>query len=64
MAKNQCKVLNMFFHTPSLLHGNNPFVRTEADEEVFLERIRVFLDYTVKENIPSITLAEAEELYS
>jgi hypothetical protein len=33
------RVLNMFFHSPSLLEGCGPFVRTAGEAEEFLDRI-------------------------
>jgi hypothetical protein len=52
--------LNMVFHSSSLMAGNTPFTRTVADEDRFLERIRVFLEYSAGAGITPITLTEAE----
>ena len=58
------KVINMFFHSPSLLEGCTPFVKTPADVERFVASIDAFLDFTREAGLRSVTLSElsAQEL--
>lgn len=58
------KVINMFFHSPSLLEGCTPFVKTPADVEQFVANIDAFLDFTREAGLQSVTLSElsAQEL--
>jgi hypothetical protein len=59
MRKNDYKLVNLFFHSPSLKHGLTPFVRTKDDEKTFLRRIREFLIFATDTGITSISLSEA-----
>lgn len=59
MRRNAYPLLNLFFHTPSLMAGLTPFTRTEKDEREFLDRLGEFLAFTRSEGIRSITLSEA-----
>jgi hypothetical protein len=45
MVRNGYRVLNMFFHSASLLAGQTPFVRSKEDERIFLGRIEAFAEY-------------------
>lgn len=56
-------LLNLFFHSSTLMAGLTPFVRDRADEERFRERIRQFLAFAQAEGFESITLSEARALY-
>lgn len=56
-------LLNLFFHSSTLMAGLTPFVRDRVDEERFRERIRQFLAYAQAEGFESITLSEARALY-
>jgi hypothetical protein len=51
-------VVNMFFHSPSLLEGCSPFVRTAADAEDFLERIDRFLVFAQSAGLRPVTMSE------
>jgi hypothetical protein len=50
-------VLNMSFHSTSLLPGNSPFVRDQRDMEVFMRRIRSVLEFAVENSIEFSPLA-------
>lgn len=52
------KVINMFFHSPSLLEGCTPFVKTPADVEQFLSSIGTFLEFAREIGLQSVTLSE------
>jgi hypothetical protein len=56
--KKKAPVINLFFHSPTLLAGLTPFVRTEADQLKFIARIREFLLFIKEAGIPSVRLSE------
>src|SRR3990172_10470312 len=62
MEKEGYKVLNMFFHSPSLKAGCTPFTKTEKEVEEFIHRIEKFLEFAVPNNLQSITLSEYARL--
>lgn len=51
-------VVNLFFHSPSLLPGCSPFVRTEGDADAFLARIDEFLRFAQAAGLTTATMAE------
>jgi len=53
-------VLNMSFHSTSLMAGLTPFVLTVADEISFLERIEAVLAFALEAEYKFLTLAEYE----
>lgn len=53
-----CKVLNLTFHSTTLVQGLTPFVNDRTDEQKFLKRISTFLDFSRKQNFISKTLRE------
>ena len=52
------RVVNMFFHSPSLLEARTPFVRTSAELDVFIARIDAFLVYAQRAGLRSVTMSE------
>ena len=52
------RVVNMFFHSPSLLEGRTPFVRTAADLDAFIARIDTFLAFAQDAGLRSVTMSE------
>ena len=62
MGKEGYEVLNMFFHSPSLMAGCTPFTKTDKEVEEFIHRIEKFLEYAVLNNLQSITLSEYARL--
>jgi hypothetical protein len=62
LIRNEFKVINMFFHSPSLKKGLTPFVSSDDDEQRFFASIREFLAFTKGAGIESITLKEAAGL--
>jgi hypothetical protein len=58
------RVVNMFFHSPSLLPGASPFVRTEHEFDTFLARIERFVAYAMSVGLTSVGMSElsAEDL--
>ncbi len=44
LARGQ-RVFSFGYHSPSLVPGNTPYVRTERDLEEFLDRLRCYFDY-------------------
>lgn len=59
MRENGYTFLNMYFHSPNLIAGLTPFVRTKEDEKDFLDRTNDFLKFAFAEGIKSITLSES-----
>jgi hypothetical protein len=59
MMKNGHQVLNLFFHSSSLLENRSPFVRTGKDAEEFLRRIEMFLAFARDRAIHPIKLSDA-----
>jgi len=62
MEEDGYEVLNMFFHSPSLMAGCTPFTKTEKEVEEFIHRIEKFLEFAVPNNLQSITLSEYARL--
>jgi len=58
-VKSGHKFINMSFHSTSLLPGKSPFVRNEADLNLFLAKIEVFLKYAVENDFEFLPLAES-----
>lgn len=52
------RVVNMFFHSPTLLEGCSPFTRTPADVAAFVARIEAFLVFARSAGLRSVTLSE------
>lgn len=52
------RVINMFFHSPSLLAGCSPFVRTPADLDAFMACIDQFLSFAGQQGLRSMTMSE------
>jgi hypothetical protein len=52
------RVINMFFHSPTLLPSCTPFVRSEADVDDFLGRIRGFLTFAKSAGLRAVTMSE------
>jgi len=59
MLKKECGLINMFFHSTSLLPGLTGFVKDEHDEIAFFDRLREFLEFARDKEIRSIKLSEA-----
>lgn len=62
MMSQGYEVLNLVFHSTSLQKGCNPFVRTEADKQRFLENLHRFLGLVKEEGVMCTTLSEAARL--
>ena len=54
--------LNMSFHSTSLLPGKSPFVKNERELIIFLDKIEMFLQYSVKNNFEFLPLSAAVSL--
>jgi hypothetical protein len=52
------RVFNMFFHSPSVLPGCSPFVRTEADALAFVDRVERVLAVAQSAGMQFVTLSE------
>lgn len=57
-------VLNLVFHSSALMGGCGPFIRSEADERIFLENFRRFLGLVKEEGAVCAALSEAATLPS
>jgi len=62
VLEQNCEILNLTFHSPSLLAGATPFVRTKSDEDQFLDRLRRYLMFVRESGIRSIKLSDAVAL--
>jgi hypothetical protein len=51
-------VLNLVFHSSALMGGGGPFIRSEADERIFLENFRRFLGLVKEEGAGCAALSE------
>ena len=58
LLKRGTRVINMFFHSPTLLEGCTPFVRSSADAEAFLARIDTFLAFAHAAGLQSVALSD------
>ena len=58
MKANNYEIINLFFHSQSLMYGLSPFVRTKDDEKQFVLRIRTFLKFAWDSGIQCIKLSE------
>jgi hypothetical protein len=58
MVKKNYAILNMTFHSPSLIEGLSPFVKTKEGERKFVKRIKNFLAFTHDVGMVSIKLSE------
>jgi len=68
LARGQ-RIFVLSFHSPSVVPGNTPYVRTDADLAAFLERLRHFLawfhgDLHGRSTTPMALKAELEQLPS
>jgi hypothetical protein len=45
MLRHGHRVFHLTYHSPSLLPGNTPYVRTEKELDQFLDRISGFLEF-------------------
>jgi hypothetical protein len=52
------KVINMFFHSPTLLEGCSPFARSSTDVAAFVARIDEFLTFARSAGLRSVTMSE------
>ena len=59
MMRQDCQIINMFFHSTALKAGLSPFVKTKEEEVHFLYRIEEFLAFTQRAGIESIKLSDA-----
>jgi hypothetical protein len=62
MTKKNYEILNMTFHSSSLIGGLSPFVKTKEDERQFGECIKNFLAFTHDAGIVSIKLSDVISL--
>ena len=62
MIRQGYEVLNLVFHSTALMKGCSPFIRTKADEQLFLENLRRFLGLVKEEGVACVSLSEAARL--
>ncbi|MBI4003379.1 MAG: polysaccharide deacetylase family protein [Nitrospira defluvii] len=62
MRNQGYEILNLVFHSSALMGGCGPFIRTEADEQLFLERLVTLLRLARKEAVEFALLSEAARL--
>ena len=56
------EVLNLVFHSSALMAGCGPFIRTVADEHLFLHKLKMLLNLAKNEGVVFISLSEAARL--
>jgi hypothetical protein len=59
MRKNGYNILNMFFHSTSLVAGLTPFTKNEDEVKELLRNITLFLEFAVKNNFKTIKLLDS-----
>ena len=64
MRSQGYEVLNLVFHSSALMAGCGPFIRTEADEYLFLGKLGTLLSLARKEGVVFAALSEAARLPS
>jgi hypothetical protein len=64
MIREGYGLLNMFFHSSSLMAGLTPFAKSIEEENNLLRRIEEFLEFIVTNNVKSITLRESYPIFS
>ena len=57
MRKNLA-VVNMFFHSTSLIAGFSHFVKTKEDESRFMKCMREYFTFTTEAGLKPVTLSE------
>jgi len=62
MEEDGYEVLNMFFHSPSLMAGCTPYTNTDEEVKEFIHRIEKFLEFALLNNFQSIMLSECSRL--
>jgi hypothetical protein len=58
LADEGTKVVNLYFHSPTLLEGCSPFARTPADVTAFVARIEAFLEFARSAALEPICLSQ------
>ena len=58
LEESGTRVLNFFFHSPTLLEGCSPFTKTPADVDAFIARIDGFLKFACAAGYTSVTMSE------
>jgi hypothetical protein len=58
LLRRGTSVINMFFHSPTLLEGCSPFVRTSSDYQIFMSRLDAFLAFARSAGLQSLTMSE------
>jgi hypothetical protein len=61
MRRKGARVLNLFFHSPTLLPGLTPFVKSKPEADEFLERIRKFLRFAIEAGVEPIALGDTPQ---
>jgi hypothetical protein len=64
MANYQQPLLNLTFHSSSLLPGRNMFVRNKRDLSIFLEKLERFLVFASENDFTFFSLSAAAEVVS
>jgi hypothetical protein len=49
LLKQGCRVFTYTYHSPSLVPGNTPYVRTKHDLKIFLQRMDAFFEWFIDE---------------
>jgi len=64
LIKHNRKILNLSFHSNTLLPGMTPFVKTSKEADVFYLRLEKFFEYLYSStNLCSVTLSDAASKY-
>lgn len=63
MVTNGYDLVNMFFHSATLIPGYSPFVKNTDEEKVFIQKIERFIEYISENNLKPIKLSESINIY-
>ena len=60
LLRRGTRIINMFFHSPTLLEGCSPFVRNAADAAAFLSRIDNYLAFATAAGLRPVTMSDVD----
>lgn len=64
LISERIPVANLYFHSPTLEPGLTPYVKSESDRRIFLDRIRAVMQFARENQIESIRLSDAVNVVS
>ena len=64
LHRERSSTLNVTLHSPSVEPGNTPYVRTEAELEVLLERLRRTLQHALELGSQPVTMQQLSQVWT